>query len=197
MCFAKTSDFLSTLPGTERLPELAFRILCRLYDYDVQAGRQPTATYGGGCYLIAHALSEFMGDGYEMEVVGLKKKGGILTPHVVCIGPFGSIVDAKYRWVTSRPITSKKFTPQFAPGGFMCTQAAAPGSVPRSRAWYVRGVSARDFTDGQTSVELDDGLTRFGDTYRATFNSLQERVKMAKKGNIPEGTRKILEFILA
>ena len=77
MCFAKTSDFLATVPGSERLPQLAFRILCRLFDFDVQAGLPPTLTYSGGCYLIARAIQELMGEDYRMEVVGLKKKGNI------------------------------------------------------------------------------------------------------------------------
>ena len=148
--------------GADQLPDIAAQIITRLYAFDTGNGLAPSSTYGGGCYLIARAVNQILGDKYRMHICGLKKRRGdrtILTPHVVCIGPHGALVDAKFRFVHATSAQeSMPYTPRFRMGGFY---------PDRPFSDYVLNVTRDDFTDDQTS---------FGDTYRATYIGLFNKI---------------------
>ena len=179
MCFAKTSSLLRAQRGAGWLPVVATRILSRLHEFDQLNGRDPLHTYCGGCYLIARAVRTLLGSRYKLKVVALKKKTGsltVLTPHVICIGPCGAIVDAKLRYVhETNWQASLQFLPEFRMSGY----------APRQCSDYVLNVDETSFTSDSTS---------FGDSYLETYKGLKEKVET---GLISTEWREALNYITA
>ena len=165
MCFGSTSDFDRR---SSRLTAMAWQILLRLAQYDTQRDAAFHRTYAGGCYLIARAMEVLSEGKYRMRVVGLRKAGGILTPHVVCVSEEGVLVDPKNRYYNSSNLMGNHaLLATSHPDGFW-PSAGLKGQRGRELSDYAMNVTADDFTDE---------LSSFGDSYRETFTDFKKRVE--------------------